>query len=676
MTKTLKKIRLWTLIIVGIELIGLGVLCCFWFLNLFNIQGIINGGEIVAGAIGLICLDVLFYWFSLISIGKVRQKVDLETATLVGGDIQEAYIFGQIGLIVADDNNVVMWTNSLFKDRQIDLIDVSIPTWQPSLMDLVNGPVNKVIKIEIKARIYEVKYVSEPRLFILRDTTEYENIVSYSKEQAPCIGVVMIDNYNELAGDSEDSNDTVTKVRGAITEYFRDKGALLRRVRADTYFVVSNWTSLEKMEKDGFSVLEKARSCESGTDAPLTLSIGFAHDFPDVMKLNEMASNAIDIALSRGGDQCVVSKYGSELRFFGGKSAATETTSRVKVRSVADSVISLIKSSSNVFIMGHTEMDMDSLGAALGIKAICDYCHKDEARIVYLPKLAEKKTRIAFQQVFAKDVFDSLTAEPDEALSAMDEGSLLIVVDISRPSLVLSKKVLEKASKVVVIDHHRRAEEFIERPVLAYVEPSASSASELVTEMIRYATANPRIEVKPQFATLMLSGIFLDTNYYKSKATGMRTFEASEVLKDYGADNSLADDYLKDEFEEYTLITKIISTMQTPHYGIVYCVSDEKDIIERSTLAKVANKVMQLKGINACFVIGKTEEKVIRLSARSDGTINVQLLCEKMGGGGHYQGAAAVFMGQPISKVETTLCDTLDEYLDAARSSLNQEGEK
>jgi c-di-AMP phosphodiesterase-like protein len=145
-------------------------------------------------------------------------------------------------------------------------------------------------------------------------------------------------------------------------------------------------------------------------------------------------------------------------------------------------------------------------------------------------------------------------------------------------------------------------------------------------------------------------------------------------LKEYGADNSVADDFLKDEFEEYSLITKIISTMQTPHYGIVYCVSDDKDIVERSTLAKVANQVMQLKDINACFVIGKTDEKNIRLSARSDGTINVQLLCEKMGGGGHFTMAAALFPGQTTDQVVNTLTQTLDEYLDSARNSLNSEG--
>jgi c-di-AMP phosphodiesterase-like protein len=627
------------------------------------------------GFIVIVLGNALFFWFSLVHINKLRQKNDVEAARLVGADVQEAYDFGQIGLVVVDDNDTIMWANSLFKDRQIDLIDTQVFNWLPALKDLVNAPVNKVVKVEIKGRQYDVKYLSEPKLFIFKDTTEYENVVNYSKEQAVVLGIIQIDNLKDSVSDTDESADLANKVRAIITDYCRDFGVLLRHVRGDTYFGVCNYASLQKMEDDKFSILEKVRQAGAKDDNPLTLSIGFAHDFPDVGKLNDMATNALDVALSRGGDQAVVSQYGAELRFFGGKTAAVETTSKVRVRSVADSVISLIKSSSNVFIMGHQDMDMDALGASLGIMSLCDWCNKP-SRIIYNPKLAEKKTKMAFQNSFSRDAFEKMTISPDDSLADIKDTTLLVVVDISVPEMTMCPKILEKAAKIIVIDHHRRSDKFVDRPVLAYIEPSASSASELIAEMIRYATANPRIELKPTFATLMLSGIFLDSNYFKSKSTGMRTFEAAEILKEYGADNSVADDYLKDEFEEYSLITKIISTMQTPHYGIVYCTSDDKDIVERSALAKVGNQLMQLKGINACFVIGKTDEKNIRLSARSDGTINVQLLCEKMGGGGHFTSAAAIFPDSSVDRVVTTLTTTLDEYLDSARNSVNSEGGK
>jgi c-di-AMP phosphodiesterase-like protein len=670
MTKTLSKLRVASFILFLFELVGVGTVSLLWFLNIGNFQNLSNVLYILIGLIVFVVTDSLFIWFSLIHVNKLRQKNDVEAARLVGADVQEAYDFGQIGLVVIDESDVVMWANTLFKDRSIDLIDSPIFEMLPSLKDLVNAPVNKVVRVEIKGRQYDVKYLSEPRLFIFKDVTEYENVVNYSDEHAVVLGIIQIDNYKEIASETDESADVVNKIRALIADYCRDNGVLLRWVRNDTYFSVCDHGALKKMEDDQFSILEKVRQAGSKLDNPLTLSIGFAHDFPDVSKLNEMATNALDVALSRGGDQAVVSQYGAELRFFGGKTAAVETTSKVKVRSVADSIISLIKSSSNVFVMGHSDMDMDSLGAAVGIVALCDWCNKP-SKIVYNPKMAEKKTKMAFQSAFSRDVFEKMTISPEDALSSLKETTLVVVVDISVPDMTMAPKLLEKAAKVIIIDHHRRSDKYIDHPVLAYVEPSASSASELVAEMIRYATANPRIELKPIFATLMLSGIFLDTSYFKSKSTGMRTFEAAEILKEYGADNSVADDFLKDEFEEYSLITKIISTMQTPHYGIVYCVSDDKDIVERSTLAKVANQLMQLKDINACFVIGKTDEKNVRLSARSDGTINVQLLCEKMGGGGHFTMAASIFPGQTTDRVVNTLTTTLDEYLDSARASVD-----
>ncbi|HPM07933.1 MAG TPA: DHH family phosphoesterase, partial [Bacilli bacterium] len=472
---------------------------------------------------------------------------------------------------------------------------------------------------------------------------------------------------SDVAGNLDDANDVISKVKNLIFDYAKEYGVLLRRYRNDAYFALCNFTSLQRMKKDRFSLLEKVRELGAKEETPPTLSIGLAHDFPDVIKLNEMAGNAIDIAMSRGGDQVVVSKYGDELIFFGGKSEAQEKRNKVKVRVMADSVLSLIKNSSNVIIMGHTAMDMDALGACLGMRAICEYCNKS-SHIVYDPKLMERKAKFAFTGAFSREELARITISPSDSIDKVRSNTLVIVCDVHRPSLTMAPKLLEKATKVMVIDHHRRAEEFIESPVFSYVEPSASSTCELVTELIRYSSANPRIEISPTYATIMLSGIFLDTTYFKSKNTGIRTFEASMVLKEYGADNSVADDYLKDEFEEYSLVTKIISTLKTPHYGVVYCVAEEGELIEVATLAKVANQCMQMKGVNAAFVIGNTDEKETRVSARSDGTINVQMLAEKMFGGGHFTSAGVTFKNGTIKKAEEKLLEVLNEYLNDARS--------
>ncbi len=672
MTKLISKLRLALFVIFVVEALAILAVSIIWFFDLFGIKSFGNNLfiYIIGGISAFLVIDALFYWFSIAHIRKIRQKNDTEASALIGSDIQEAYNFSKIGLLVIDENNKIIWSNNLFRDLFLDVIDIDVFTFIPGLKGLVEAPNGQSVKIDLKDRKYEVKYLSAPRLFVFKDVTEYENMSAYSKEQAVVLGLIIIDNYNDVASDTDESADIVNAIRTIITDYCRDFGVLLRRIKNDSYFAVCNFASLNKMEKDHFSLLDKVRIAQSGEDVPLTLSIGFSHDFPDISKLNEMASDAISVALSRGGNQVVVSRYGHELAFYGGKSEAVETTSKVKVRSVADSVSTIIKQSSNVLIMGHNDMDMDALGSSLGMMAICDWCGKP-SKIVYSPKRAEKKTRLAFQSAFSREVYEKMVVSPEDAVSQIKDTTLVIIVDISVPAMTMAPKLLDVANKVMIIDHHRRGDKYPDRPVLSYVEPSAASASELIVEMIRYATANPRIELKPTYATIMLSGIFMDSNFFKSNKTGMRTFEAAEILKSYGADNTVADDYLKEEFEEYTLVNKIVGTIQTPYYGVVYCVSDDRDIIERSTLGKVCNQLMQLKGINACFVIGRTDEKTVRLSARSDGSINVQTLCEKMGGGGHFSMAATAVSGNSSEPLTKTLLTVLDNYLDSARTGPN-----
>ena len=673
MTEAMHKLRAQTFAFVIIEFAIIAAALVFYLLKWpARIYERMEPRFWIFGAVGIAFLNILVLWISEIRIGSIRQKSNLDASSVIGSDVQEAYNFGQIGLVVTDENDIVMWANSLFRERAIDIIDQQIFEWQPTLKNFlgVNVPSNMEVKIEVNGRFYNVKYISDAHLFLFRDSTDYESIFTYSREQALVIGIIMLDNYSDIAGKTEDdNNDLVSKVRQAIFEYCKYHGVLLRRYRSDSYFVVCNFAALERMQKDGFKILETVRALGRGQNVIPTLSIGIAHDFPDAIKLNEMASNAIDIAMSRGGDQAIVSKYGEDLKFYGGKTAAIENTGRVQFRSVADSIIGIIRESSNVIVSGHKDMDMDALGACLGVMAICHWLKKP-CQIVFDPKLTEKKTRYAFQRAFPKTEFEKMVITPKEAEEKIRPSTVFVVVDVSVPDRIMGQKALEKASKTIVIDHHRRGEDFVENPVLNYVDPSASSASEILAEFIHYATANPRIEIPSSYATIMLSGMFLDTGFFKSKAVGVRTFEAAEILKEFGADNSVADDYLKDEFEEYALVTKIVSTLRTPYTGVCYCVSDDHDIVEKATLAKVANQIMSLKDISCCFVIGRVSENETGISARSDGTVNVQLLCEKMGGGGHFNMAAASFLSTPVAGVEHKLLDILDTYLNEARSDI------
>lgn len=668
MNRKVRTLRIATIIVLSIEVIAIAALAIFYLLNLFDFANLIDPIYFAFIAIGITFVDSIFIIASLHEIYKIRQKSDIRTVDVVGSDIREAYMFGKLGFAVIDEDNIVLWTSDLLQQRQINIVNKNIYEWAPGLKDLIDKDIGDTIHIVQNGISYQVKYLRSARLFIFKDVTDFDNLTKYTKDQATCIGIIMIDNYSDALGTDEDSNDIMARLKNLIFDYAKDNNVMLRHFRNDAYLCVCNHVSLEKMIKDEFSILDKARSLgENQGSQQATLSIGFAYDFPDVNKLNAMASNAIDIAMSRGGDQAVVSRYGSELQFFGGKTEATEKRNKVKVRIVADSLIGLINRASNVLIMGHTDADMDALGSALGIKAICDHLKKN-AFVVYESKFAEKKVRTAVTSLFNSEQLGEIFINFKEARDKVKPQTLVVVVDVSRPSLVMDPKILELADKVVVIDHHRRSEEFIDNPVLSYIEPSASSASELVAEIIKFASLTPSIKMNSTFATIMLSGIFLDTGYYKSRTAGLRTFEASGILKDYGADNALADDLLKDDYEEYALTNRIISTMKTPYYGVVYCISSDEDIVERAALAKVANQCLQLKGISACFVIGKTAANETRISARSDGTINVQVLCEKMGGGGHFSSSACAFRDKNTKQVEQILLETLEDSLTDARN--------
>ena len=666
MKRRLRKAKLIGVIIGLLELFGVLFLGIAYYFGWFNFKEIISPVILFISLGTAVIIDIVYVWGVLFYFSKIRQKTDLRAADLIGSDIEEAYNFGMLGLAVVDENDVVLWTNTLFKERAIEILDENILEWKPELKELVEGSSKTVIKIQVNDRNYEVKLLKEAGLYIFKDTTDFETISNYSKRQAIVIGQIIIDNFSDVSGNGEETNDVLSKVRTAIYDYARDFSALLRKISNDAYLIICNFESLEKMIADKFSLLDKIHEIGEKEATPPTLSIGVAYDYPDVVKLNDMSVSALEIATSRGGDQVVVSQYGQDLTFFGGKTEAQENHNKVRVRVMGDAVMSLIRNSANVVIMGHSMLDMDAFGACVGIKAICDTLGK-QSKIVYNPKSIERKCKGALVATFSKDEMNKVFCSEAEGLDLLKGNTLVVVCDVHKTSMTLAPKIIEKANKIMIIDHHRRGEDFIESPIFSDIDSSASSACEMIAELIKYASTNPRVKIPAAYATVMLSGIFMDSNFFKSTTSGARTFEAAMFLKECGADNAKADDFLKDEFEEHALVNKILNNTKTPYYGIVYCMADDEDIIEAATLAKVGNACMSMKGINASFVIGKTSTDEVRISCRSDGTINVQLLAEKMNGGGHFTQAACSFKHYSLETAETRLLNVLNDYLNDAR---------
>ena len=669
MGNTIKRIKIASFVIILLEILAGSIFCVFYFNNFFNFQAVMTPFAVALASIIVLVINCLFVWIVILILSSLRQKTDLRAAEVIGSDVQEAYNFAMIGLAITDDKNIVLWTNDLFKSRHIEIMDMDIISWQPelsALRDVNNG--DQPVKIVINSRTYSVKLLAEAGLWIFKDITDFEQIFNYSKEQAPVVGILAIDNYDDVVRGDDDFNDVVTKVKNDIFAYAKEYAILLRRIKDDSYSMLCNYASFSRMLEDKFSIIDKVRGESSRGEIPLTLSIGIAHDFPDVNKLNDLANDALDIAMSRGGDQVVVSAYGQEMKFYGGKSEAQEKRNRVKTRVLADSLISLINASDRVLIMGHQMMDMDAFGACLGMKAICNRLKKT-ARVVADLKNTEAKTRAAMITSFGKDELDKLIISSKEAESQTSGNTLLVVVDVHIPSMVMAPKLLDMVAKIVVIDHHRRAEEYIDSPVFNHIDPAASSTCELISEFIRFSSINPKIELPSTYATIMLSGIFLDSGYFKSRSTGIRTFEAATILKEYGADNSLADDFLKDDFEEHKEVTEITTNLETPFYGVVIATANQERLYDHATIAKAANTCLTYKGIHAAFVIGKISQREIRVSARSDGTINVSLLAEKLGGGGHFTSAAATFIGTDLKTIKEKILVVLETSLKEATNT-------
>lgn len=643
-----------------------GAFVVLYNFDVFSLKTYISGRLLIYFVLGITLVETILCGLSIFIINRKIENDIISLSDIVGGDVKEAYLYAQIGLIVVNEEGIVLWVSDLLTQRNVDIIGKSVYEWAPALRSKQTN--DNEVTLTINERVYQTTFLKNAGLYIFKDITDYSMLDKYAKEQSLCLGVIVIDNYDEIVGATDVVSDDIAEVRTIITKYFSKNGCILRSYRNDAYFVVCNRLVLDKLIKDNFSVSTDIRNIETAADKiKPTISIGFAYECDDFVKLNEIASKAVDVALSRGGDQVVLSRYGTDLQFIGGRSEATEQSSRVKLRVVADSLIKDIQKASNVLIMGHDELDMDALGSCLGVKTICNFLNV-ESRVIYDPKRAERKTRAAFASQFDREKISKMICSPKAALDMVDENTLVIVVDVSVPRLTFCPKLLEKTNNIIILDHHRRANDFIENNIFYYIDPSASSASEIIAQMIKYNSLKDSIPMEPMVATVMLSGIFLDSGYYKSKTTGFGTFEASMILKEYGADNGISDDLLKDDFEEFTLINKIMNTIETPFFGIAVCVVDEEDVIDRSTLSKVANRCVALKGIEASFCIGRTGENEVRISARSNGFINVQYLMEKVGGGGHFGSAAAAFVSKDVKEVKEQLLDALSDHLSQARS--------
>ena len=493
----------------------------------------------------------------------------------------------------------------------------------------------------------------------LFDETELNRYMVENQEQRLVTGLVYNDNYDEALDSIEDVKRSllVALVDRKVNKYFSNIDALVRKIEKDKYFVVFKYKYLKQLEEDKFSLIEDVKTVKVGNEMAVTLSIGIGMSGDNYNQNYVYARNAIDLALGRGGDQVVV-KEGEEVSYYGGKAKQVERNTRVKARVKAHALHEIMENKENVVIMGHSISDVDSLGAGIGIYCAARVLGKKAQIVINDPTSSVRPLMECFtpEKGYPEDLFVS----SDQALEMTTKNTLVMVVDTNRPSYTECPELLKKTESIVVFDHHRQNSEVIENPILSYIEPYASSACEMVAEVLQYFENGFKLE--PSEADCIYAGILIDTNNFMTK-TGVRTFEAAAYLRRSGAEVTRVRKMLRNDMAAYKARAEAVrhAEVYRGSFAISVCPGEN---VESQTIvgAQAANELLNIVGIKASFVLTEYNGKIY-VSSRSIDEINVQLIMERLGGGGHLNVAGAQLTNCTVVQAKHIIQDTLDEML-------------
>lgn len=583
---------------------------------------------------------------------------------------QEAMIKMPLGIMLYDKDRQIQWINPYLQMylHDKDIIGSSISSVDKELAKYIddaiksNSKQNKIIKWG--DRKFEMVVQDDLGVVYLLDITRYANIEEKYKQERLAIGLIFIDNYDELSQAMGDQNLTnmSSYVQTTLSKYAGQFNSYLKRIDEDHFILLTHMHDLAKMEDNKFSILDKVRTESSRKNMPLTLSIGIAFGSESLNEIADQAQSNLDLALGRGGDQVVVKQSGHEARFYGGKSNPMEKRTRVRARMVSQALVELFKGVDHVFVQGHRNPDLDAIGSAIGIVKIArihgikasvvldvDHVNYDVGRLIAKMQAAG----------IDKDVFIS----PKDALEAATDESLLVLTDHSKYSITYDPELYKRLkNRLIIIDHHRRGEEFPENPMLVYIEPYASSTCELVTEMIEYQPQGGEGVLTDLEASAMLAGITVDSKEF-SLRTGTRTFDAASYLRSIGADTQVVSELLKENIDNYLQRSHLVSTIDMIEPNMALLMGEDNKIYDPIITARAADTALSLEHVDASFALTRRSKDVIGISARSMGNVNVQVIMEKLGGGGHLSNAATQIKGVTVEEAKDKLLAAINEYL-------------
>ena len=649
-----------------------GVLLHFFFLIAFAVVtwffGMHNLAYIEAGVI------VFLVIFSLISAARKRKQLAefIESITYETDNAKSNTLMSfplPIVVFRLDDSRII-WGNEMFFDMcgaKGARLDATITDLVPQFSGkwLLEGKKRYGSLIELDGRKYQlhgniIRSANDEAdaafmgITYWVDVTEYDDMRILYEETRPVAGIIIIDNLDELIRNYPDrtKNDIRDAIEDKLNQWAEDNRAILRRYERDRYIAVFEQKYTDKLREEKFSIVEQVHAVENPIGIAATISIGFGEDAADLLEAFHFASNAAELALSRGGDQTVVkNRHGFE--FFGGRGGEVEKRTKVKSRVMANAFAELIRYSSKVYVMGHKYADLDAVGACAGIVCMARKYGVKAGIIVDQENNYSKELIASLRE---DEDYASCFITPQEAMLRADSNTLLVVVDTNRPEQVEDPDLLEACNRVAVVDHHRVAATYIQNPTLSFVEPYASSACELISELLQEIVEKQ--DIKRCEAEAMLAGMVLDTKSFTVR-TGERTFEAAAYLRSCGADTAEVKKLLQSDMDT-TVARYNVLTSAKLYRGIAIASPGEPQT--RIVAAQAADELLNIQGVEASVVMAPDGKGGAFISARSIGEVNVQILMEKLGGGGNRSIAAAQFENIDIETLYQKVTDAIDEY--------------
>ncbi|MBH7668784.1 DHH family phosphoesterase [Clostridioides difficile] len=585
---------------------------------------------------------------------------------------KKAIINFPIPLCILEFDGNISWYNGKFYDMigQKDLLDKNIEdiVKNLNLRKVLNENKEMYTEINYKEKEYTIIYnvikndqEKNPKYLMILywiDKTEYLKVKQNYDDEKNAMMLIQVDGYDEvLKSAAEDKraliNVEVEKILSALE--LNSNGAL-RRTSKDKFFLVMHKKELKKLEAEKFSILDTIRHIDYGNNLPVTISIGIGIDGDTLNENLKLATGALDLALGRGGDQAVV-KTKDKFVFYGGKSKAVEKKTKVKSRLIGHALREVIQQSDQVYIMGHKYPDMDAMGAAVGVYDICKSCNKT-ANIVL--QSVNESIEIFINKINENNYYKKLFIGKEEAIDNCTKNTLVVVVDTHRPNYTECEELLKLSEKVVVIDHHRRGVEFINDAVLLFHEIYVSSTCEMVTELVQYMDED--VTINKLTAEGLLAGISLDTKNFAFK-TGVRTFEAASYLRKVGADTIEVKKFFNSDVKDFIIKAEIIQSTKIINNRICLAYSSTEIDSINVIIAQTADELLNIKEVEASFVLGEKDDTIF-ISARSLGQINVHVLMEKLGGGGHIDIAGAQLKNVSLKEAYKMVNKIIEEYLE------------